>query len=35
MFPARNRRAALDCLREFVPRAGAYYAANRNTDLGP
>jgi deoxyribodipyrimidine photo-lyase len=35
MFPAPNRRAALDHLRQFVPRAGASYASNRNSDPGP
>lgn len=35
MLPAPNRRAALDCLRQFVPCAGASYASNRNTDPGP
>jgi deoxyribodipyrimidine photo-lyase len=35
MFPAPSRRAALDHLRQFVPRAGASYASNRNTDPGP
>ncbi len=35
MFPAPTRRAALDHLNEFVPRAGAAYAAGRNTDPGP
>lgn len=35
MLPAPTRRAALDHLRQFVPRAGASYASNRNTDLGP
>ena len=35
MFPAPTRRAALDRLRQFVPRSGASYASNRNTDPGP
>lgn len=35
MFPAPTRRAALDRLRQFVPRAGTSYASNRNTDPGP
>ncbi|WP_421836781.1 FAD-binding domain-containing protein [Novosphingobium sp.] len=35
MFPAPTRRAALDHLRQFVPRAGASYAAGRNSDPGP
>lgn len=33
-FPA-SRHAALDGLDAFVPRAGARYAADRNTDWGP
>lgn len=33
-FPA-SRHAALHRLGAFVPRAGAHYAANRNTDRGP
>ena len=35
MIPAPTRRASLDHLRQFVPRAGASYAAGRNTDPGP
>ncbi len=35
MLPAPSRRAALDHLRQFVPRAGASYASGRNTDPGP
>lgn len=35
MLPAPSRRAALDHLRQFVPRAGAPYASGRNTDPGP
>ncbi|OYU34051.1 FAD-binding domain-containing protein [Novosphingobium sp. PASSN1] len=35
MFRMTTRRAALDRLRQFVPRAGAAYAAGRNTDPGP
>jgi deoxyribodipyrimidine photo-lyase len=35
MLPAPTRRAALDHLRQFVPRAGASYADGRNTDPGP
>ncbi len=35
MFPAPTRRAALDHLHRFVPRAGAPYASGRNTDPGP
>ena len=35
MFPAPTRRAALDHLRQFVPRAAASYAAGRNMDPGP
>jgi deoxyribodipyrimidine photo-lyase len=35
MLPAPTRRAALDQLRQFVPRAGSSYADGRNTDPGP
>ncbi len=35
MLPPPNRRAALDHLRRFVPRAGAAYASGRNTDPRP
>ncbi|WP_072382758.1 FAD-binding domain-containing protein [Novosphingobium sp. NDB2Meth1] len=35
MLPLPTRRAALDHLRRFVPRAGASYASGRNTDPGP
>ena len=35
MLPSPTRRASLDHLRRFVPRAGASYAAGRNTDPGP
>lgn len=35
MLPPPTRRAALDHLRRFVPRAGASYADGRNTDPGP
>ncbi|GEO01059.1 hypothetical protein NSE01_28910 [Novosphingobium sediminis] len=35
MLPPPSRRAALDHLRRFVPRAGAAYASGRNTDVGP
>lgn len=35
MLPPPTRRAALDHLRRFVPRAGASYASGRNTDPGP
>ena len=30
-----TRRAALDRLQEFLPRAGRSYATERNTDFGP
>ena len=30
-----SRRAGLDRLAQFVPQAGAHYAAGRNTDAGP
>ena len=35
MYRAPSRRTALDQLRQFVPRAGASYAAGRNSDPGP
>ncbi len=35
MFLAPTRRAALDHLSQYVPRAGAAYASGRNTDPGP
>ena len=35
MLPPPTRRAALDHLRRFVPRAGASYASGRNSDPGP
>ena len=35
MFTAPSRRAALDRLAQFVPRAGQTYAFGRNTDPGP
>ncbi len=35
MLPSPKRRASLDHLRRFVPRAGASYASGRNTDAGP
>jgi deoxyribodipyrimidine photo-lyase len=35
MFPVPTRRDALDRLTQFVPKAGAAYAAGRNTDAGP
>lgn len=35
MLLTPTRRASLDHLRRFVPRAGASYASGRNTDPGP
>lgn len=35
MYRVPTRRSALDHLRQFVPRAGASYAAGRNIDPGP
>ncbi len=35
MFTPPSRRAALDRLTQFVPKAGQTYAAGRNTDPGP
>ena len=35
VFPSPTRRAALDRLTQFVPKAGQPYAAGRNTDPGP